>query len=322
MFSIKKSKKNEKDETNQKVTDSAKPQLPLPVFIYSSGYNLQLEGHVFPAVKFSHIHDHITSDPDFANHRFFEPLPASRDDVATVHDKEYLNDLINLNFSKRVYRSELPLNRSIVDAFFLATGGTIMAAEMALDYGKGMNLSGGFHHAFADHAEGFCYLNDVAVAIRVLQKQKRIKRALVVDLDVHQGNGTARIFRHSGQVFTFSMHEEKNYPIKEKSSLDVGLETAMRDDEYLLLLEKNLMKIKKSFQPDLVMYVAGVDPYENDRLGGLSLSIEGMARRDRMVRDMLSEFPIATVLAGGYSIKTEDTVTLHVQTAKVMAGIL
>lgn len=309
----------------KKKTVSEKAQgggLALPVFIYSPGYNLQLEAHVFPAVKFSLIYSKLKEDPAFAQHRFFEPMPASFDDAATVHKKDYLQDLQTLNFSRRVYRSELPLTKSIVDAFFLGTGGTIMAAEMALDYGRAMNLSGGFHHAFADHAEGFCYLNDVGIAVRVLQKQKRIKRALIIDLDVHQGNGTAKIFRHSRHVFTFSMHEEKNYPIKEKGSLDIGLDSAMHDEEYLNLLETNLMKVRKSYKADLVFFVAGVDPYENDRLGGLSISKEGMAARDRMVCEMFADTPIAAVLAGGYAIKTEDTVDLHIQTAKALAGMI
>jgi acetoin utilization deacetylase AcuC-like enzyme len=295
--------------------------LPLPIFIYSPGYNLELEGHVFPAVKFSQIYAKLKADPAFAQHRFFEPMPVSYEDAAIVHKRDYLQDLKMLNFSRRVYRSELPLRKDIIDAFFLATGGTVMAAEMALDHGRAMNLSGGFHHAFADHAEGFCYLNDVAIAVRLLQKRKRIKRALIIDLDVHQGNGTAKIFRHSRHVFTFSMHEEKNYPIKEKGSLDIGLESAMHDDEYLSLLEENLVKIRKNFRADLVFFVAGVDPYENDRLGGLSITKEGLAARDRMVCEMFADSPIAVVLAGGYAIKTEDTVDLHIQTAKALAGM-
>lgn len=297
-------------------------RLPQPIFIYSGGFNLQLEGHVFPAVKFDQIHAKLKEDPAFAEHRFFEPMAASYDQLALIHKKDYLNDLQMLNFSKRVYRSELPLNKTIIDAFFLSTGGTIMAAEMALEYGRAMNLSGGFHHAFADHAEGFCYINDVAVAVRVLQKQNLIKRALIIDLDVHQGNGTAKIFRHSANVFTFSMHEEKNYPIKEKSSLDVGLDTALGDDEYLRLLDESLITIKKKFKPDIVFYVAGVDPYENDRLGGLSITKQGMAKRDCMVRDHFKDIAIATVLAGGYAINTDDTVELHLQTAKALAELI
>jgi len=292
-----------------------------PIFIYSDNYNIPLQGHVFPAIKFSLIYKKLKEDPRFENHKFIEPVPATIDQLKLVHDKEYLNDLIYLRFSKRVYRSELPLNKETIDAFFLATGGTILAAELALDAGRAMNLSGGFHHAFADHAEGFCYINDVAVAIRVLQKEKKISKALVIDLDVHQGNGISKIFQKDKKVFTFSMHEEKNYPIKEKSSLDVGLETGIKDEEYLNLLEKSLAYIKKNFNPDIIFYVAGVDPYEMDRLGGLSITKEGLKKRDIMVRDFMPDKPIVIVLAGGYAMNTEDTVNLHVQTAEVMAEL-
>ncbi|GIX41389.1 MAG: histone deacetylase [Leptospiraceae bacterium] len=294
-------------------------KIPKPVFIYSDKYNIPLEGHVFPAIKFSLIYKKLKEDSRFKNHKFVEPMPATYEQARLVHKKSYLEDLKYLRFSKRVYRSELPLNKEIIDAFFLATGGTILAAELSLDVGRAMNLSGGFHHAFADHAEGFCYLNDVAIAIRVLQKEKKIRKALVIDLDVHQGNGISKIFQRDRNVFVFSMHEEKNYPIKEKSTLDVGLETGIKDDEYLKLLKENLDYIKNHFEPDIIFYVAGVDPYEMDRLGGLCLTKEGLKKRDLMVRDFMPDKPIVIVLAGGYAMNTEDTVNLHVQTAEVMA---
>ncbi len=295
--------------------------ISLPIFVYSDNYNIPLEGHVFPAIKFSLIYKKLKEDPRFKDHKFIEPLPITYEQANLVHTKDYLDDLIYLRFSKRVYRSELPLNKEIIDAFFLASGGTLLAAELSLSVGRSMNLSGGFHHAFSDHAEGFCYLNDVAIAIKVLQKEKKIKKALVIDLDVHQGNGIAKIFQKiNSNVFTFSMHEEKNYPIKEKSSLDVGLETGIKDEEYLSLLEKNLSYIRKKFKPDIIFYVAGVDPYEMDRLGGLCISKEGLKKRDIMVRDFMPEVPIVIVLAGGYAINTQDTVDLHVQTAEVMAN--
>lgn len=294
-------------------------KIPKPVFIYSDNYNIPLEGHVFPAIKFSLIYKKLKEYPRFKNHKFIEPLPATYEQARLVHKKSYLEDLKYLRFSKRVYRSELPLNKEIIDAFFLATGGTILAAELSLDVGRAMNLSGGFHHAFADHAEGFCYLNDVAIAIRVLQKERKIRKALVIDLDVHQGNGISKIFQRDRNVFVFSMHEEKNYPIKEKSTLDVGLETGIKDDEYLKLLKESLDYIKNHFEPDIIFYVAGVDPYEMDRLGGLCLTKEGLKKRDIMVRDFMPDKPIVIVLAGGYAMNTEDTVDLHVQTAEVMA---
>lgn len=154
------------------------------------------------------------------------------------------------------------------------------------------------------------------------KKKKKIKKALVIDLDVHQGNGTSKIFQKDSSVFTFSMHEEKNYPIKEKSDLDVGLETGIEDKEYLSLLEKNLNYIKLKFDPDIIFYVAGVDPYEMDRLGGLNITKEGLKKRDMMVRDFMKNKPLVIVLAGGYAMNTQDTVDLHVQTAEVMAEFL
>ncbi|MCS7204258.1 MAG: histone deacetylase [Leptospiraceae bacterium] len=296
-------------------------RIPLPLFVYSKKYNFHLEGHVFPAIKYSLIYEKLISDPRFSKHKFYEPTYATVEQLQLVHDKEYIDDLRFVRFSKRVYRSELPFTREIIDVFFLATGGTILASELALEHGRAINLSGGFHHAFSDHAEGFCYLNDVAIAIRYLQKQNKIKKALVIDLDVHQGNGTAKIFeKDRNNVFTFSMHEEKNYPIKEKSSLDIPLETGIKDQEYLSLLEKGLDYIKRRFTPDIIFYVAGVDPYEMDRLGGLSLTKEGLKKRDIMVRDFMHGIPLVTVLAGGYAINTQDTVDLHFQTAEVMAN--
>ncbi len=293
----------------------------LPIFIYSDNYNMDLGEHVFPSVKYRYIREALRKDERFQEHKFLEPIMLSYEEAGTVHKNAYLEDLKQLNFSKRVYRSELPLNRMIVDAFFLGSGGTLLAAEMALQHRLAMNLAGGFHHAFADHAEGFCYLNDVAIAVRVLQKQKRIRKALVIDLDVHQGNGTARIFRSSRSVYTFSIHEEKNYPPKEKGSLNIGLESGTSDEKYLETLADSLKQIKSRFKPDLVAYVAGVDPYENDRLGGLSISKEGLAIRDQMVRDAFADVPMFAVLAGGYAINTQDTVDLHVQTCEVLAGL-
>ncbi len=292
----------------------------LPVFIYSSKYDMDLGPHVFPSVKFGMIHRRLKDDPRFAEHRFVDPPAATHQEAALVHTEAYLKDLTTLTMSPRVSRSEIPLIRPIVETFFLACGGTIQSAREALACGSAMNLTGGFHHAFADHAEGFCYLNDVAMAIRVLQKEGRVATALVIDLDVHQGNGTARIFQNDPSVFTLSLHEENNYPLKEKGSLDVGLRTACSDSEYLDLLGKALRETESRFLPDIIFYLAGVDAFERDRLGGLSVSYEGMKHRDMMVRDFLPDVPRTAVLAGGYGLNTDDTIALHVQTCEVLAG--
>lgn len=291
---------------------------PPPIFVYSPDYNMDLGPHVFPSVKFRFVYDRLMQDARFRSHLFVPPVKLTREQAALVHDEELLDDLLSLNNSKRLYRSELPLTPEIVEAFFLASGGTLQAAREALVHGRAMNLSGGFHHAFADHAEGFCYLNDVAIAIRVLQKEHQIERALILDLDVHQGNGTARIFQDDPSVFTFSIHEDNNYPIKETSDLDVGLPTGCNDGTYLTLLAESFAKIKEKFRPDLVFYLAGVDVFEDDMLGGVLMSREGMRERDEMVRDLFPGVPLATVLAGGYSKNTEDTVLLHVQTCEIL----
>ncbi|MBX7058367.1 MAG: histone deacetylase [Leptospirales bacterium] len=293
---------------------------PLPVIIYSERYNMDLGLHVFPAVKFGHIARRLRGDARFKKHRIVEPQPLSREQARLAHSRSYLDDLLRLQVTRRTHRSELPLNQEIVDAFMLSCGGTLDAARAALEGRSAINLGGGFHHAFRDHAEGFCYLNDVAIAVRTLQKEQRIKRALIIDLDVHQGNGTARIFRYSRHVFTFSMHEENNYPVKEKGSLDVGLRSGCGDEEYLETLGASLESIRQQFEPDLVVYVAGVDVYMRDRLGGLAVSREGLARRDQMVRDAWPDVPLAAVLAGGYAINDEETVDLHFQTCEVLAG--
>ena len=298
------------------------PEIPLPVFIYSDNYNLDLGPHVFPAIKFGFLYESLKEDRRFRKHRFIEPEPASREEAETVHKDSYIEDLLELRRSSRLNRSELPLTKEVVDAFFLSTGGTILAAREALLHGSAVNIGGGFHHAFRNQAEGFCYLNDVAIAIRCLIKEGSIERALVIDLDVHQGNGTARIFRFDRRVFTFSMHEEKNYPAKkERGSLDIALPTACDDEDYLQSLGGALEKIREKFEPDIIFYLAGVDVFRMDRLGGLSLTKEGIRKRDQMVRDFMPDVPLTMVLAGGYAVHDMDTVELHKQTCEVLAGM-
>ena len=295
--------------------------LPLsPVFYYADEYNVDLGGHVFPAIKFGHIQQRLARDGRFRKHRFVKPFPVTEAQVLYIHSHRYLRDLLALERTPRTHRSELPLTREILEGFFLASGGTLAAARDALEIGRAINIGGGFHHAFREHAEGFCYLNDVAIAVRVLQKEKKIKRALILDLDVHQGNGTAKIFAWDWNVFTCSIHEEKNYPIKQKSTLDVGLETGIGDEDYLRILRETLAQVADRFQPDIVFYVAGVDVYEKDRLGGLSITKKGVLERDRIVRDAYDGIPLVTVLAGGYAISDQDTIDLHLGTCEVMAG--
>jgi acetoin utilization deacetylase AcuC-like enzyme len=209
---------------------------------------------------------------------------------------------------------ELPYSKSLVEASFLCAGGSILAARLALERGFGINLAGGFHHAFPDHGEGFCVFNDVAIAIRDVQHQKRIRRAVVIDVDVHQGNGTAAIFRDDPSVFTFSIHEEENYPaVKPPSDRDIGLETGADGGTYLAALEHWVPAILAQHQPQLVAYVAGADPFEEDQLGRLRLTREDLRRRDRLVFGacVKESIPVACFLAGGYARRVEDTVGIH-----------
>jgi acetoin utilization deacetylase AcuC-like enzyme len=224
-----------------------------------------------------------------------------------------------------IMQLEIPYSRHVVRGFWLAAGGTMLAARLALEAGLGFNLGGGFHHAFAGHGEGFCAINDVAVAIRSLQRDGRIRRAMVVDCDVHHGNGTAEIFTGDESVFTLSIHQYNNYPsIKPPSSLDIHLADGVGDEEYLHRLGNGCRAALAMFHTDLLIYVAGADPYREDQLGGLSLSFEGLAERDRLViwTALQHQVPVAVVLAGGYAQNTLDTVEIHCATARTAKEVL
>ena len=247
---------------------------------------------------------------------FVEPEAPRREDLLLVHTNAYVDDLADARLTPRTLHSELPVNRKVIDAFRLAAGGSVLAARLAAERGVAVHLGGGFHHAFPDHAEGFCYVNDAAVAARASQRDGVAKSVLIVDLDLHQGNGTAAIFRGDDSVFTFSMHQENNYPVKERSDLDIGLADGTADDEYLSLLGESLPGLRERTRPDLVLYLAGADPYENDKLGGLSLTLSGLRERDRLVFDAFAPrgVPVAVLLAGGYARLLADTVAIHATT--------
>ena len=212
-------------------------------------------------------------------------------------------------------RSELPITAAIRDAALLAAGGTLLAARAALEDGAAMHVGGGFHHAMPDHAEGFCYVNDIAVAIRALQAERCIHQVAVIDTDVHQGNGTARIFQNDASVWTFSIHQENNYPVKEVSDLDLGLDDGTGDAAYLAALD-GALPLALATQPDIVFMVAGVDPYFDDLLGGLALTHDGLWARDRLVVNTCARagVPVVGLLAGGYARRESDTVLAHVHT--------
>lgn len=273
------------------------------------------EGHPFPMVKYTLVYDRLRETGLLPAANIMLPEEATRADLERVHEKDYLDRLFGEGLSATEQRAiGVPWSPRLLRRSRLAVQGTILAAEAALEQGRGGNLAGGTHHAFADHGEGFCVLNDIAVAIRRLQHQKRIERALVIDLDVHQGNGTAAIFEGDDSVFTFSMHGERNYPSRKmRSSLDVGLPDGIDDDAYLSTLEINLPKLIENFSPDVVFYLAGVDVAAGDRYGRFNLSDDGIRARDRCVLDWTRRhgLPLAITLAGGYSPNPVRTAMLH-----------
>ena len=286
--------------------------------VYHDGYDLRLFAHVFPSQKFRLIRDALIAGGEADSSDILTPEPASDEDVLRVHTPEYVYKLMHgtLSPAERM-RMELPYSKELVEAFWLAAGGSILAGRCALDDGFGVNIGGGFHHAYPDHGEGFCMIHDVAVAIRRLQADGAVARVLVVDTDVHQGNGTAAIFATDPTVFTVSLHQARNYPEpKPPSDIDVNLEDGTGDEEYLDLLGKAVAQAFARFEPDLLFYVGGADPYREDQLGGLSLSMKGLRDRDTLVfREARSRrLPVAITLAGGYARNVADTVQIHVNT--------
>ena len=291
---------------------SARYTIPLPA------------GHRFPIAKYTLLRDAVVASGLVSANMLHEPARASVEALRLVHTERYVNALIAGSLSRDEQRRiGLPWSESLVERSFRAVGGTCEAAQAALDQGVTMNLAGGTHHAFPDHGEGFCVFNDVAVAIRSLQRDGRIRRAAVVDLDVHQGNGTHAVFAGDASVFTFSMHGGRNYPFhKVPGSLDVGLADGTGDDAYLDALAGALPRVIAAAAPDLVIYLAGSDPHEGDRLGRLCLTFDGLARRDAMVLDACREvgIPVAITIAGGYGRDISDSVRVHLNTVRVAAA--
>jgi acetoin utilization deacetylase AcuC-like enzyme len=287
---------------------------------YSPRYYADIgEGHVFPIRKFELARDRLLGEGTLAPEELREPREAAVEDLLLVHTEDYVTRLRAGALTPReVRRLGLPWSKALVRRSLLATSGTINAARSALEGGVGSNLAGGTHHAFPDHGEGFCVLNDVAVAVRVLRRDRLIRRAAVVDLDVHQGNGTAAIFSGDAEVFTLSLHGAKNYPLfKLRSTVDVELPDGTGDEEYLKTLAEHLPRAFER-RPDIVFYLAGADPFAGDKLGRLSLSIKGLRARDEMVLSACREraIPVATVMSGGYAADINDTVEIHCNTVR------
>ena len=288
--------------------------------VWSARYECDIGPHIFPTQKFRLTLERLLAAGDITRAQLLEPDPIEPAQLALVHTPAYLDDFLALRPTLRVLRSELPITAAIRDAYLLAAGGTLLAARRALAHGAAMHLGGGYHHAMPAHAEGFCYVNDIAVAIRVLQSEKRIARAAVIDTDVHQGNGTAVVFQDDPEVYTFSIHQEHNYPLKERSDWDIGLEDGTGDAEYLAHLEEAVPRILETHAPELVLMVAGADPYREDQLGGLGLTLEGLARRDRLVVDACAArgIPVVGLMAGGYARRLEDTLEVHANTTRAV----
>ena len=312
--------------------------------VYSDDYFLPIGAHVFPAEKYRRVHDQLLAAGTAESSDFLTPQPASDQDILLVHTPGYIEKLKTGTLSAREEQElEVPFSPELVHAFWLAAGGSILAAEHALKDRVAINIGGGFHHAFPDHGEGFCMIHDVAVAIRRLQRDDKIRTAMTVDCDVHQGNGTAAIFGgtrtpsdplpstsaaisvppekirggHAGDVFTVSLHQDNNYPqSKPPSSIDVDLPDEIGDDDYLAWLDNALSSGLRQFDPDLICYIAGADPYREDQLGGLALTIDGLKRRDELVFRVARarNIPVMVTYAGGYAKKVEDTVTIHCNT--------
>lgn len=278
-------------------------------------------GHVFPIRKFELARDKLLAEGTLAPRHVEAPRPLTVEQTLLVHTEDYITRLrAGALTAREVRRLGLPWSKALVRRSFYASGGTLCAARWALSTGAvGSNLAGGTHHAFPDRGEGFCVLNDVAIAIRVLFGERAIGRASVVDCDVHQGNGTAAIFADDPRVFTFSMHGAKNYPLfKERSTLDVELPDGTADDEFLFTLEEHLPRVLDERRPDVVFYLAGADPYRNDKLGRLKLTKDGLRRRDETVLRACRDrnLPLVTTMSGGYAADIGDTVEIHCNTIR------
>ena len=274
-------------------------------------------GHRFPMQKYALLRAAVQA---WAPHALHEAPAASEDELRLAHTADYVRRMLDGSLSEQeVRRIGFPWSPPMAERARRSVGATIAAARAALRDGIAVNLAGGTHHAHADHGEGFCCFNDVAVATRVLQRERAVERVLICDLDVHQGNGTAAIFAGDASVFTFSMHGERNFPArKEASTLDVALPDGCTDEDYLAALRAHLPGIIDRFRPQMVFYLAGADPYAGDRLGRLALSKAGLAERDRMVLRLARDtgLPVAVTMAGGYADEVDDIVDIHFNTVR------
>jgi acetoin utilization deacetylase AcuC-like enzyme len=283
-------------------------------------------GHRFPMEKYSRLREALLANNEFSQDDFFLPHAATDEELARAHDPEYIRAVSHGQLGKKAEQQiGFPWSEGMVERSRRSAGATICACRVALEDGVAANLAGGTHHAFRDHGEGFCVFNDAAVAARAMQAEGRVKRVLIIDCDVHQGNGTASILSGDDSIFTFSVHGARNFPFdKEQSDLDIELPDGCTDDAYLLQLGHGLATAFDLAQPDLIIYLAGADPYFDDRLGRLGLTMEGLTNRDRMVFETCRchKTPVAIAMAGGYARQINDTVSIHLQTILLAKTIL
>ncbi|WP_291781695.1 histone deacetylase [Cecembia sp.] len=283
------------------------------------------EGHRFPMEKYNLLPEQLLYEGTVSNSNFFSPEALSREWILNTHKSEYVKKLENLALSKsEIRKTGFPLSMELVEREIHIMHGSVQASLYALEYGIAMNIAGGTHHAFSDRGEGFCLLNDIAISANYLLGNNLVQKVLVVDLDVHQGNGTAEIFRSESRVFTFSMHGASNYPMhKEKSDLDIGLQDQIDDEAYLALLDVHLEPLMDKVEPDFIIYQSGVDVLQSDKLGRLGLSIQGCKERDKKVLDTAKrhQIPIMCCMGGGYSHKISQIIEAHANTYRLAQDI-
>ena len=283
------------------------------------------ENHRFPMEKYELLHRQLIHEGTCEPEDFFSPTKIDNDSVTAIHQKVYVERLKGLKLNKAEIRKiGFPISQQLIDREFIIAGGTLSGSLKALEYGIAFNIAGGTHHAFSSHGEAFCLLNDQAIAAQYLLEKELVKKILIIDLDVHQGNGTAEIFQKEDRVFTFSMHGKKNYPFKkEQSDLDIALEDKTNDKIYIEILREALPKLLKSVKPDFIFYLSGVDILESDRLGRLGISIKGCEARDQMILKCCHDenIPVQCSMGGGYSKDIKIIIEAHANTYRVAQKI-
>lgn len=289
---------------------------------FSPVYKYELpEGHRFPMDKYELIPEQLLYEGTVIESQFFHPAQLTDAQILLTHTEEYYKKLTELDLTRKEIRDiGFPVLKSLIERGKYIAKGTYDCAIYAIKHGVSMNVAGGTHHAFADHGEGFCVFNDFAIAANLLMSENLVKKILIIDLDVHQGNGTAKIFENDDRVFTFSVHGERNYPLrKEQSDLDVGLPDKCGDQLYLQSVKKHIPKLFEQVEPDLVLYLSGVDILETDKLGRLSVSKQGCKQRDEFVLKECkrNDVPVAISMGGGYSEKISDIIEAHANTFRV-----